>query len=258
MSEQKIKTSKTTPWSVAKFLLMMVGCGLIGAFGGAGILYISDYAGLLGDYVAVFLAQVLPATQWAVFLVLAAVGLVLAVLGKLAVRRVQKDDEDEKSRRSADLLLSCGLALSSANMILIYGLFGVGVALPHDRIRLALLGLPVLLVVMAYSTIYQVKAVSLIKKLNPEKNGDPLTFRFQKNWMESCDEAERMIIFQASYKSYRLLGHLMPALWTVTVACSMVLDFGIWPMIIITILWLCHTVSYQCFAAQLEHKKINQ
>ena len=45
--------------------------------------------------------------------------------------------------------------------------------------------------------------VELEKKLNPEKKGDVIETNFSKKWEDSCDEAQKMIIYEAGYRAYR-------------------------------------------------------
>lgn len=44
--------------------------------------------------------------------------------------------------------------------------------------------------------------VLAFREVNPEKKGDPLDVRFQKNWVESCDEAQKAEIYRCGYSGY--------------------------------------------------------
>lgn len=54
-----------------------------------------------------------------------------------------------------------------------------------------------------------------IKQLNPEKRGDLDTLDFDRQWLASCDEAEKWKIYQAGYQSYQILNKVLLALWVI-------------------------------------------
>ena len=47
-----------------------------------------------------------------------------------------------------------------------------------------------------------------IQIAHPYMKGDPSDKNFQKKWLESCDEAEREMIYRSSYKTYMRLNNL--------------------------------------------------
>ena len=51
-----------------------------------------------------------------------------------------------------------------------------------------------------------------VQRVYPEKKGDPASRKFQKEWLESCDEAERAMIYQSAYKSYMTANKTIPLL----------------------------------------------
>ena len=54
-----------------------------------------------------------------------------------------------------------------------------------------------------YLNVWQIRYVRVIQKIYPDKKGDPTSLKFPKQWLESCDEAEKECIYQASYKGYQ-------------------------------------------------------
>ena len=53
-----------------------------------------------------------------------------------------------------------------------------------------------------YEYFWQIRYVKLLQKTHPEKKGEPSSLKFQEQWLESCDEAEKEIIYQSAYKAY--------------------------------------------------------
>ena len=48
---------------------------------------------------------------------------------------------------------------------------------------------------------YQMRYVKMVQAAHPEKRGDLNSKNFQKDWMASCDEAEKEMVYQSAYKA---------------------------------------------------------
>ena len=59
--------------------------------------------------------------------------------------------------------------------------------------------------------------VRATKRLYPEKQGNVLDLKFQKEWFGSCDEAERQLIWQCGYQSMRVTSRAMLAFFVLLV-----------------------------------------
>ncbi len=44
--------------------------------------------------------------------------------------------------------------------------------------------------------------VDIEKKLNPEKQGNVFDFKFNEVWLSCCDEAQKLMTYQAAYKAF--------------------------------------------------------
>ena len=49
-------------------------------------------------------------------------------------------------------------------------------------------------VVMVETMIIQQRCVDAVKRMNPEKTASVYDVKFQRKWMDSCDEAEKIIV----------------------------------------------------------------
>ena len=67
---------------------------------------------------------------------------------------------------------------------------------------------PFLLTVIV-CTMYQVAAVRQMRRKDPSKKGDAADLHFEKEWLESCDEAEQTIIYKTSYKTFVLMKTIL-------------------------------------------------
>lgn len=152
-------------------------------------------------------------------------------------------DEDEISE-SVDVLLSWTLLLSALQLL--FNLFFLAsfcvYHLDGDIDGLTLVGAFLLscgLVIFA-----QQKAVDLERRMNPEKRGSVYDSKFQKKWLDSCDESERRQIGQACYRAYMVTTRLCLGLWLVLVVLSMVFEMSLLPVSVLLLVWGVMQVTY--------------
>ena len=109
---------------------------------------------------------------------------------------------------------------------------------------LLLAGMIVFILENIYLGFWQVRYVKLIQKFYPEKKGDPSSLKFQEQWLESCDEAEKETIYQSSYKTYLMMNKLFPILAVIGMLGPLLWDTGIFAVVLVSIPWLASSVTY--------------
>ena len=65
----------------------------------------------------------------------------------------------------------------------------------------------------------------LTKELNPEKKGSVYDVKFVDKWEDSCDEAEKILIYKCAYKTYNKMSGLYIGLWIFCVFGNAIFDF---------------------------------
>ena len=60
----------------------------------------------------------------------------------------------------------------------------------------------IFITIYVYLYFWQIRYVKLLQKTHPEKKGDPPSPKFQEQWLDSCDEAEKEVIYRSAYKAY--------------------------------------------------------
>ena len=96
--------------------------------------------------------------------------------------------------------------------------------------------------------------VRQIQKANPMKRGDIGSLRFNRDWLESCDEAERLGIYKASWKSFQVMNSLCPVMEAVALLGKIMFDTGNFPIILVTFLWAVQTGVYCFYSAQYDRR----
>lgn len=189
-------------------------------------------------------------SPWA--LIAIAVGVILYaafVIRKNRALLAKLSDDDEDGARELDQKLSRATAV--IGVIQIVAFFFMSAILVYmdayfdaGQFVLCMAGLASFLVLLAAQMIATQKLVDLAKKLYPEKRGSVYDLKFQKKWYESCDEAERMQIAEASRSGFRAAQYACLALWLLFSLLHMFLKTGLLPVFAVSVIWLVSTVAY--------------
>lgn len=92
--------------------------------------------------------------------------------------------------------------------------------------------------------------VELAKKMNPEKKGDVLSAKFEKDWENSLDEREKTEVYRAGFKAYKAASKLCLILWMLTLIGNIFFGTGLFPILIVCIFWFVLVIAYQSAAAK--------
>ena len=201
--------------ALPKYLLTILLFGLLGGVLG----FFTGVAGAAG--VAETVRQALDrglagCAPWGI------VGSAVVLLGALALNWLVLRRRERVSEQTAEAehLLAGADSLDAS---IIYGRF-----LPDLILFLASVAVLVVL---------QQKIVDLERRINPEKRGSVYDMKFQKTWMDSCDEAERAQIGQACYRAHMVGTKVCIFLWVALLILNFVFDFGLLPIAAVLAVW---------------------
>ena len=99
-------------------------------------------------------------------------------------------------------------------------------------------------VIYIYHGYWGVRLIKLQQKLDPAKKGDPASAKFTEQWVESCDEAEKELIYQSAYRSYLVIRNVIPMLLLVSMLAHLMWNTGIMAVFCIGLIWMIQTVTY--------------
>lgn len=170
------------------------------------------------------------------------------------------DGETEEIIEKVETRLSCAIWLTTMNTIWNYFVFGAVFCMNYwkqienGETGSAMLLVGTFLIGLVLCIVEQQKLVNLEKEINPEKKGSIYDAKFLKVWEDSCDEAELLMIYKSGYKSYKVTQMLCQVLWTFCVLGGFIWDFGIVPVLIVSIVWATNVTSYTLEANRLSKK----
>ncbi len=223
--------------ALPKYILIMVaafvlggGIGFCGAYFGA-----DQLRGALSTALSFFTEKVAP---WLLPVCLVA-ELALCLPPYFSAKKLfaDWDGEDEEVYQRIDRTLSSAMFANS--MCLLVGLVLAGVAycsgLEHP-LMLLMCG-AMLLVILIVSVLFQQRVVDFVKRLSPEKNGSVYDIKFQQKWLDSCDEAEKLMIGQCALQAYKATTLTCTILWVVLTLTALFLGTGPLPILAVGIIW---------------------
>lgn len=184
----------------------------------------------------------------------------LGKLKKLAVEGADAEDE-EGDRIEYEMEKAGAIGTGILSAIAFVGIVALSTGYSIEYIKMldvtdavGICGIPSILLLIAaflvfmlvfvYQGYWSVRLVKMQQKLDPKKKGDPTSIKFTEQWVESCDEAEKELIYQSAFKSYTLMMNWTPVLTMIALFMHMFWDTGITAVIFTGIIWLMVTVSY--------------
>ena len=236
--------------TIIKFLGILALAGILGYFTGKFLGSFSD------SFVMTNLT--LQQSKWisqALFLVLLvgnALGFLYMVWGIRNAENTIKqwDGTQEEPVDQADLQLSRALVMG--NILMILSMFLLSCIFSFSTMPIHLTSV-CFMTVLLINMFLQRRIVEDVKKINPEKQGDFMDMKFKKDWVNSMDEGEKQIMYQAAYKAYGRINHLCIACWLLCLLADLFFYTGILPVLIVTVIWLTTILTYQLEAIRLEH-----
>lgn len=162
------------------------------------------------------------------------------------------DGENEAVSDRMEKRMSIAIWISS--MIFIFSLFLMAASYaggPESSAAMFSLNIACFVLVMVETVILEQKLVDLYKRLSPEKQGSVYDVKFKKQWIDSCDEAEKILIGKCAYKAYSAVNITCLALWLVFALTALVFNTGFLPALTVCIIWAVSQSVYCYWSIKL-------
>lgn len=160
------------------------------------------------------------------------------------------DGENEEISDLVDKKLSIIIWITSATLILSYFLIaasysrGFGTFENENSMVSFFVGIVGFFAIMIEAVIIQQKCVDAAKKTNPEKTASVYDTKFQKKWMDSCDEAEKIMIGKCAFKAYAATNTVCSVLSSVLAICALIFGIGFLPSLAVCLIWIVNQSVY--------------
>ena len=236
--------------ALPRFIGSVLLFALLGGIGGF-FVTLAGFSGLAG-WMAADLEGILGAVvPWGIpvsSLMLLGIGLGLYRSAKSRYNRW--DGEEEQAAEDIEVTLSYVLLLTALATTVDFFFLSAAFLSDVPMVTTVLFLVSIILIVLL-----QQKAVDLTRRMNPEKQGSVYDVKFQKKWMDSCDEAERAQMGQAAYQAFRVTAGACLGLWVVFTVLNFSFDIGLLPSLAVLVIFGVLQVTYCLTCIKLSRSK---
>lgn len=227
--------------------MVLIICGLIGGIMGAGAVSNEFSVRNLGEQVNQLLASLGP-WWFAPGLLLLSASTWFYIRGRRLLPQAKEDDEVFPR-----VNLTLGRAMFLANLSTVFMFLAMALSYSASWG----IGWSVLLLVVHLVRVMTMSAriVAATKQIFPEKQGNVFDFKFQQDWYESCDEAERQQTAQCSYQAFKVMTTIFLVMAVLALLATIDLVAPTYSLLVGT-LWLVQQFVYNYTALKLDKARL--
>lgn len=256
-----IKNSEDRKSLKKLIIIMVIAMFLGGIFGFCSALAGDAPASVISTGVSRILKAVVPL---AIPVVVAVCWIVYGIFYQKSKRLYRTwNGEEEETVNRVEIWLSYMMIIPTVAMVVIFFVYactfsmgmltGAGYPEYYFLLETGFYALGVISII-----VMQYQIVDFEKRINPEKRGSVFDIKFAKKWEDSCDEAERLLIYKSAYQAYQAVNYCCIALWVFCAMGSVVWQFGVLPVTMVSIIWLVLVLTYSVAGIRLSKKRINE
>lgn len=234
---------------IVKFILFCLAMAVLGFVVGISAKR-TDLEALLSQ----FAPEQIGIALFVVYAVFVAVSIPAMLLPLRKAKRMAADwdGSNEEDIHRIEMQLNKPMVAANVSMIVCYLLFTCCCYYLVPEMGLYGLSPCILMALgMVCFTVTMQKTVTLEKQLNPEKKGSPLSVHFRKEWVNSCDELEKIQLWQTGYAGYVAGSNTCMVLWVLSTLGAFIFHTGILPVLCVCIIWLAMTIASMREASRL-------
>ncbi|MBS6194659.1 MAG: DUF3169 family protein [Clostridiales bacterium] len=214
------------------------------SYSGESMTEFTDEMGKLVDRTGLLIESILVLVTSAVI-----VGIYLHLRSLWKKERESEDETADICGEKFEHWVQAGIMLTNVTVgiILILGCIAVPEnPIPSNgkEVMESLLMSGVMIAGSGFMAVMEIMFYHLMQKRDPQKKGDPASFRFNKKWLESCDETEKLVIYQAGYKAFSSMQVILLVGIILSLMGKMRFDTGNFPLILAGGMWVAGTLSF--------------
>lgn len=175
--------------------------------------------------------------------------ILVPLLTFIAAKKLKQWDEDsEEETERLERSIQRYQSVLSIFMIGEMCISGISIANLHTETSMvSMLSVAAVLIyalIVFWNLFFMGKLIKYDKKINPEKRGNFFSWNFNKEWLESCDEREKLRLFQAAYYTQLRTQFVYLAVFIGLLLVSNAVEIGIVPFLILMVIWVSQSLIY--------------
>lgn len=240
-------------------IAFMVGCFVAGMIGGFCSKMFADSNGFFSEFVEKLTASI-NSESYYFGVVISVFAVILAfILYRHSSKAYEVwDEEDDEALDRIERNLSLASIIPNVALILTFVISTIGIGqmpayFEKGEFPILKCGILIggLLFSMVMALVFSAKVVSFEKRINPEKKGNIFEFNFEKKWMKSSDEAEKLATYKCAFAAYKMTNNVCSLLLVVCMLGMSNMQWGNAPVLMVGVIWLTSYLSYSAEALKL-------
>lgn len=200
------------------------------------------------------------------WLILGILGVLYIISSLIIISRTKKlmareeyaaGDQLEQLEEQIDFSYDLGCVINNIFMAVFFSGFGLALRAAGLAGNWRNMVLLICLVICGlFVSVHRIWLVRIMQKRDPSKKGDPTDFKYNREWIESCDEAERMRIYKTGYKAFAAAQWVLILSWIGTFLSKLYFETGNGPMVIVSIMWIAQMVIHSYYKFKLRRSRL--
>lgn len=260
-TEESIKKdNKKAGW---KFALVLLACVIIGGVIGFVSAMTTSAIGLSGitDRFHELMTGNISLILWSIPVIMMLMIVFISAWCVISIRTCKKkapvyiETDNEEGIEKLESKLSYVMWGTSVFVILYYLLYSLALYADfkynEDGPVALLAATSIFMICIILVIVLQQRVVDCMRLMNPEKQGSVYDLNFNKKWEASCDEAEKMMIYKAGYKAYKVVNMLCMVLWVIFMIIGINTGSCFVTVMTVLVIWMVlvcvysyHTIKY--------------
>ncbi|WP_202710482.1 DUF3169 family protein [Sporosalibacterium faouarense] len=154
------------------------------------------------------------------------------------------DDEIDTFESKGEYAFQLSMLINGVFLILNLMLFGMTFNRTRENLLLVLF---LFLFSSICAAVLEIIAIRYIQEIDNRLKGKPTSLKFNKEFLESCDEAEKFRIYKSGYHAFQFSRNASLGLIVLTILCNIVLSTGVFPVFVSCMIMLIQITSYNYY-----------
>lgn len=217
--------------TILKIGLLMLAGGAIGGFGSLGLHYAKDGLADVFTKAADVIISINPFLYPLILIVIFLPSVYLAQKGKklLLVSKTVEESEIEDLEKRSDKYLEPAVTLNSVFMLTNFLLLGTTFQAGGSKNFIVIL---FFMFNSILASTFEILLVKFIQKHDERLKGDPTSLKFQKDFLASLDEAEKLRTYKSGYEAFQFSRVFTFVVIILTIVFNLILDIGSFPVVV--------------------------
>ena len=238
--------------TIFKMIILLVISSIVGALFTLGLLKLNESQFIsIGDQVAKFFTNNTVELHLGLIIFLYFPAVYLYFKGKKSYSQISNisDEEIDEFEKVGSNSFDLAMLISNVFLILNFMLFGMTFSKNSSNQSIVIFLFMFSTIAVSILTIITIK---YIQKNDNRLKGDPTSFRFDKEFLESCDEAQVSKIYKSGYRAFQFSKNVSLVFVVLTILLKFTFNTGIFPVFVSCMMMLMQVTSYNYYAMKKE------